>query len=423
MANYMNITEHTSGPMRLFAVKTSARDVVAIQGSVLGGWSMLPKDQQMIPRLAAALLDAGTKKHSKEFIRTALASRGASISFYPGLDRTYFSANCLPEDTKFVLELIAECLEGALFSTQELALQKKRTLAEIDESKTDTRVLAAFEFYRQVYDKDHVHYAQTIQASIAHTTKASRADILSFKKLLGIGGLVLAITGDIEPTKVLTLAEKAFKILPKGTGVETPKKQNTKTAKASLAKIPLDDKANIDVFMGAHVPITFNSPEFIPLSVLTSMLGGMGLATGHLMRTIRERDGLTYGIYASLVGFEGENDGAFRIWATFSPATFEKAVAQTQKEISIFLSKGITEEQLTLKKSELAGKYAISLGTSAGLAGILHTIGVEGRSLSYIDEYPSLIEAVTLAELKQAASLVPWKQLTITASGTFEKGV
>ena len=417
----MKITEHKEGTTRLFAARTGAKDVVAIRGSVLGGYHMLNRKLQMVPRLAAELLDAGTKTRNKQAIRSALADRGASISFSPGGDRTHFHATCLPEDTEFVLKLIAECLEGAVFPADEVALQKKRTLAELEEARTETRKVATDEFFRTIYSRTHANYEESLSERIAQTKQSNRTDLLSYKKLLGRGGLVLAVTGDIVPAQVIANAERAFSSLPPGTEHMTEKKMNTNSPKAQEKHILVANKANIDVIMGAHVPFNHDSPEFLPFTVVTSMLGGPGLSTGHLMRTIRERDGLTYGIRANPVGFEGRADGAIQIWATFSPATYDRAVATTKKEIRTFLDTGITSAALKIKKIELVGRYAIALATTDGLANALHSIGAEGKPLSYIDEYPSLIDALTLKELKTVAAQIPFDKFTIVSAGTFER--
>lgn len=407
--------------MRFFVARTGAKDTVAIHGSVLGGYHMLERKLQMVPRLATALLDAGTKTKNKEMIRTALSARGASISFSSGGDRTHFHATCLPEDTEFVLKLIAECLSDAIFPASEIALQKKRTLAELEETKTQTHKIATDEFFRTVYDRLHANYAEPLSERIAQTKRSSRSDMQAYKRLLGQGGLVLAITGDISPEQLLAKAERIFNSLPPGTERMTEKKLNANAPKAQEKLIFVPNKANIDVIMGAHVPFNYDSPEFLPFTVVTNMLGGRGLSTGHLMRTIRERDGLTYGIYATPVGFGNHADGAIQIWATFSPATYDKAITATKKEIRAFFDTGMTSSALETKKVELAGRYVIGLATAEGLAGALHSIGIEGKPLSYIDEYPNLLKTITLKQVKNVAAHIPFGEFTIVSAGTFEK--
>lgn len=416
----MNITEHEKGPMRLFAVRTGAKDVVTIEGSVFGGLYMLPRAKQMVPRMATNLFDAGTQNKTKEQLRSSLATKGASMYFSPGGDRTHFYASCLPEDTDFILKLIVECLSEATFPPAEVTNQKKRTLAGLEELKSDTGTQASQALSRLIYEKEHVNYPDETSVDMEHAAQTTRKDMLKFQSMLGQGGLVLAIAGDIEPDKILKQAEKAFSKLPKGTAAETVKRVNAKKPSVSEALVHIPDKATIDTYIGVHVPITYESEDYTALKVFVSMLGGNGLSTGHLMRTIRERDGLTYGIAAGLRGLGGKADGAFGIHATFSPATFNQAVAKVREEISIFLKTGMTEEALQIKKDELIGRYYVGLSTTRGLAGMLHMIGDEGKPLAYIDEYPSLIHAVTVADLKRVAMLIPFDKLSLAAAGTFD---
>ncbi|MDB5189879.1 MAG: Zinc protease [Parcubacteria group bacterium] len=417
----MNVTEHEKGTMRLFAVRTGAKDVVTIEGSVLGGYYMQSREDMMVPRMVTGLLDAGTKNKTKEQLRGALAAKGASLYFAPGGDRTHFYAACLPEDAEFMFKLIVECLSESTFPTAEVANQKKRSLAELEESKNDTGFQASMAFSRLIYDPTHVNYPDEIDVEMKRVAKATRKDMLTFRSKLGQGGLVLAVAGDIVPDSILAKAEKAFSKLPKGTAKMTEKKANAKKPSVSEALVSIPDKATIDTYIGVHVPMTYESDDFTALKVFTSMLGGGGLSTGHLMRTIRERDGLTYGIAAGTKGFAGKADGAFVIHATFSPATFDQAVANTRKEIKIFLETGMTEETLQTKKDELTGRYYVGLSTTRGLASALHTIGIEEKPLAYIDEYPSLIHAVTVADLKRVAAIIPFDKLSLAAAGTFIK--
>ena len=100
---------------RIFATRTQTKDIVTIQGSVLGGELMLAEAKRRAPYLAARLFDAGTKTQTKDALREALAARGASISFSGGEDRTYFYGTCLPEDLAFVVSIIGECLSQPIF--------------------------------------------------------------------------------------------------------------------------------------------------------------------------------------------------------------------------------------------------------------------------------------------------------------------
>lgn len=402
---------------RLFLAPTGASDVVAVEGSVLGGSNMLLATQDVIPALVAELLDAGTAKKKKSVIREGLSERGISLSFSASGDRTSFSGRCFPEDVPTLLSIIVECLSSANFPPAEVKNAKALMLGALAEAKSDTRSEAERAFAELLYDPDHVNYVRPVKAQEKSVTAIRRADLLEFRKMLGKGGLVLAITGDIDVAVAHSAVEKAFKKLGKGTASAPTKQINKKVPHVSEKLIPIADKANVDVLFGASISLTIHHPSYHAMKVLSEMLGG-GFAS-HLMQTIRERDGLTYGVYARLSGLDAGADGAFKIWATFSPERYEESVAKLRKEVALFFSSGLMETALTKKKEEMTGSYLVALSTTQGLAGALHAIGIYGFTLSYLTEYPNLINAVSLIDIRNATELIPLSELSLAASGTF----
>jgi zinc protease len=404
---------------RVFIAPTKAKDVVSIRGSVFGGPNMLPRTKLGVPALAGDLFDSGTKKHSKDILRESLAARGATLSFFSSGDRTGFSGSCLPEDTTFLLQVIVECLAEATFPEKEITLEREQLLGRLKESKTNTGSQASQELSRMLYDPSHVNYAETDTESEKYIKSATRKQLQDFQAMLGKGGLVLAIVGDTSPASAMKAVEAAFNKLPKGTSQASVKSANKKSASAQEKRIIIPEKANIDVFLGAVVPITRDDANFLPFATLSDMLGG-GFA-GHLMQTVRERDGLTYGISTAPNGFGKNVQGAFRIWSTFSPDLYEKGMQSIRKEVKSFFASGITPDALSKKQDEMSGSYVIGLSTTNGLATMLHSIGTDEKPLSYIDEYPEIIRAITVEDIQTAASLIPHTKLSIAAAGTFAK--
>lgn len=403
---------------RLLFAPMKTKDIVAVEGSVLGGANMLPKASDVIPSLAAALFDAGTIKKKKAAFREALALRGITLSFAAGGDRTYFSGQCFPEDMSFLLSTIAECLGQAVFPEAELKTTKTHAQGALAEQKTDTHALAARALNRMLYDATHPNFPRTIRENELSVTKARRTDLKSFQKMIGRSGLVLALSGDIDATSLPGVVAKAFKKLSEGTSTASKKELNTKISRGEEVRIPIRDKANIDVLLGASLPLTKKHELFHPALLLTDMLGG-GFAA-HLMQTVRERDGLTYRTYARLGGLSDGSDGYFEAYASFTPSRYEESVAKLRTEIKNFFTTGITEDALARKKDEVAGSYAVGLSTTRGLASALHSLAVDGRDLSYLTEYPTVIRAVPLAEVHSAADLIPFSKLSLAAAGTFQ---
>ncbi len=416
-----NITEYAPFPgTRVFIAPTKARDVVAVVGSVYGGENMLPTSLEAAIELATELLDAGTSKTSKADLRNSLANRGATISFSSGGDRTYFSGSCLPEDLQFLLKIIAECLGDAVFAASEIKLMKRRALGDLTDESMDTRIQAANALSRMIYDKGHVNYATPTKELMKQVTEANRTDLLKYRSLLGKGGLVLSIAGDVSVPETMKSVEQAFKTLGDGTQSAAVKNKNLRIAKGTEQKIAIADKANIDVYFGGVVPLTYNSELYLPFITLSNMLGGRGFVN-HLMQTLRERDSLTYVAYALPGGFQEGTEGSLRIWTAFSPVDFKKSIDALRREIDFFFKKGITTEHLAVQQDRMIGTSLIGLSTTRGLAQALHSVGIEGRPLEYVDEFASLVRSITIEQLHAVAALIPYESFSLAAAGTFVK--
>lgn len=406
--------------MRLLAVRTKTKDVVYMHGSVRGGKNMVPPKEQGVVLVFEELLDAGTKKKTKDELRSEIAKLGATLAFTTTGERTHFSASCLPEDVEKVLGITVECLVNAVFPPEELELAKKRILAELEESKTITRRVALRALNQDLYGESHPNEPLPISEVMTSVRAVTRRHVLAFHKKLGRDGLQLVIGGDINPGKILKSAQESFKLLPQE-GAPPSKLPIVKQKKAKKTLISISDKANIDVVIGGRAGILRSDERFLAYTVLLSMLGGGGVSTGHLMRTVRERDGLTYGIRSFPSGFEEGFDGNMTIWATFAPSVFEKGVETIHKEVSTFLTKGITPKLLLAKKEEMVGKYVVGLSTTLGLVSALTNLLEEGRDVSYLHEYPVMVNKLTLQEVKEARDLIPLSNLSLAAAGTFEK--
>jgi len=402
---------------RLFVAPTNTRDLVVVEGSILGGPALMPREQDVLPVLAAMLFDAGTVQKTKSAIRDALASRGMNLSFSAAGDRTIFSGQCFPEDLSVLLNTIVACLTQASFPEAEIKNVKALALGALAEEKSDTRALAGRSLAALLYDSAHPNYVRSIVEEERSISSLRRADFQKFRNVLGVSGLVLVVAGDIDPVMAHTLVEKSSAKLSKDRGFVSSKGVNRKIAQGGEKIITLPDKANVDVFLGASVPVTLEHESYHPLKVLTEMLGG-GSFTSHLMKTIRERDGLTYGVYARLAGFHSDTAGHLKIWASFSPARYVESVTMLRKEIGLFFLEGITTEALEQAQARMIGSYLVSLATTHNLSGVLHTIGTEKLPFSYLSEYPNIIRAVTLADLHKAAVLIPLDKLSLAAAGT-----
>jgi zinc protease len=159
------------------------------------------------------------------------------------------------------------------------------------------------------------------------------------------------------------------------------------------------DKTNVSVVWGMATGLRYRDPDTLALRVGTDVLGG-GFSA-RLMGNVRDKEGLTYGIGAGVMG-DSVRDGDWRIMANFSPALLEKGVESTRRQLTKWHEDGITADELAKRKTDLTGSYKVGLSTTTGMATTLMNTLIRGYDVTWLDEYPEKIQALKLVEVNGA---------------------
>jgi len=124
-----------------------------------------------------------------------------------------------------------------------------------------------------------------------------------------------------------------------------------------------------------------------------------GNFSARLMQNVRDKEGLTYHISSSVAGVENLQDGFWHVRGSFAPTLIEKGTKSTMSQLEKWFKEGITEEELAAKKSTIIGSYKVGMANSKSLANLILANAERGRSTAYLDEYPKLVEALTLQQV------------------------
>jgi zinc protease len=174
-------------------------------------------------------------------------------------------------------------------------------------------------------------------------------------------------------------------------------------------------KSSVSVFIGRPSGLKFTDADRLALELGTQIFGG-GFFSARLLDIIRNREGLTYGIGARL-GNDTYTDGDWRITGTFAPELLAQGLASTQRELRRLVTEGVTTGELRDFKTAVSGTYKLSLATSGGLAARVLSTVQRGLPLSFVDDYPAQIHALTLDGVNAAIRkhLDPDKVITVLA--------
>jgi len=412
-----------------------AKDVITLVGSLPAGDVLAEQEGSNLAAatLVGMMLDKGTTKQDKFAISRQLDDVGATLGFSVGAQTTSIHGRSLKKDVRLLIRLLAEEMRFPTFPADELEKVKKQFEAGIRSQmeNTDFRVRDAFSRY--VYPEGHPNRQLPPQEWLTAVNSATVDDVKAFhKKHYGPTHLRLTFVGDVEPRVIQAEVRKAFGGWSGGQGLAVPSKEQTEMSgegaarpkKGELVRAPseqlisLADKASVSVMLGQATGLRYQDPDRLALSVGTAILGSGFI--GRLMSTVRDKEGLTYGIGA---GLSEDNfvDGSWAISASFAPALLEKGVASTRRELEKWWREGITESELDVRKSNLIGGFQIGLSTTYGMAGAIMESLERGVGIEWLDQYPKAVEALTTEQVNAAIRkyLDPEKMVLVKA-GTLD---
>lgn len=167
----------------------------------------------------------------------------------------------------------------------------------------------------------------------------------------------------------------------------------------------MPNKTSATMITGCACDIGPQSPHALPLSLAVDCLGG-GF-TSRLMATVREKNGLTYGINSATHLSDPSTTTLYTV-GTFAPGLLERGVSLSQEVLREWREQGITEEELAVAKSRAVGAAKVAWNASSSVADALHA-----NRLHFPDpaarcaSLPDRVAAVTLADCRAALDALP----------------
>ena len=387
------------GGIDVVILRTDVQDVVTVMGSIRAGDDRSPADNVALATITGAMLDKGTAKRDKFAIAQQLGNVGASLTFSVGASTLQLTGKCLRKDFPLLATLLAEQLREPAFADAELAKLKKQLEGAMKSQLEDPEFRADDAFSRAVFPVGHPNRQPTPDEFMAAVGKTNVGDVRDFHaRYYGPTGMRIVVVGDVEPASVQAELRRAF---AGWTGGSVPPAVPVAPALAAARQeiVFMPDKTSVNVVMGQPTQLRYSDADALALRLATRIFGS-GF-TGRLMSSVRDKEGLTYGIGA-LVGNDTFSDGDWRINATFAPSLLDKGVASTRRQLALWRDQGVTAEELARAKSRAAGSYKVGLATTSGLAGTVLTALNSGMPLQFVDDYPQRIAALTLEQVNGA---------------------
>lgn len=395
-------------------------DVVTIVGTLPAGDIFAERDGVNLATatLTGMLLDKGTLKQDKFAIARQLDGVGAHLGFQVDSQTLRISGRVLKKDLPLLIRTLAEELRTPAFSEEEFQKARTHLIGGIRQQMEDTGYRSQEAFSRAVFPTGHPNRLASLGEMAEAAEKATVEEIRAFhKKYYAATHLRLVFVGDVNTKQIQTEVSRAF--AGWAGGVDVIRSVSGEAVRSPLEKrVPLAEKTSVSVLLGESTGLRYQDKDSLALRVGTAVLGS-GF-TGRLMASVRDKEGLTYGIGAN-AGEDTYVDGTWTVFATFAPSLLDRGLASTRREVEQWWREGVTSDELAARKLNMIGQYQVGLATTAGMAGAILTMLERGMPLSWLDDLPKAINALTVDQVNAAIrKYVDPQKLVLVEAGTFE---
>jgi zinc protease len=346
--------------------------------------------------LTNAMLNEGVA--GKDVTAIAEGFEGLGADFGNGSYRDMAVASLRSLSTKDkrepALKLFAEVAGQPTFPEDALKRIKNQLLAGFEYDKQNPGKIGGKALFAKLYG-DHP-YAQPSDGTAESIPGITLEQLRAFHaKAYAAGNAVIALVGDLSREEAEAVAAQVSAALPKGPALAAP--AQPVAPKAGNTHIDFPSKQTH--LMLAELGIDRQDPDWPALSLGNQILGGGAFGT-RLMSEVREKRGLTYGVYSVFSPMQVR--GPFMINLQTRAELSEGTLKLVEDILADYLKSGPTQQELDDAKRELAGSFPLSNASNASIVGQLGAIGFYNLPLTWLEDFMQQSQALTVEQVKTA---------------------
>ncbi|MFP5430697.1 MAG: M16 family metallopeptidase [Gammaproteobacteria bacterium] len=343
------------------------------------------------------MLDEGTPTRDTTAIAAAFEQVGASYSASSYRDMAVAELRVLsdPAFREPALEVFREVVAQPAFPEEPFRRIQQGSEVGQQQQEQSPAALASRLFYQHAYGTHP--YAQPPSGTRASLARLGRDDLVRFHQRYYVArNLTMALVGDIPRSEAEAVAEQLSAALPAGEPAPAlPEVARLRAARHLHHEFP---SQQTHILLGAP-GIKRGDADHYALQVGNEILGG-GAFTSLLMREIRQKRGLTYGVYSGFTPMRAE--GPFLISLSTRADQSQEALRLTRQILGNFVKQGPDEAAVNEAKASIIQGFPMSASSNASIVGYLGAIGFYDLPLDYLDQYLARISAVTADDVRKA---------------------
>ncbi|WP_295915312.1 pitrilysin family protein [uncultured Xanthomonas sp.] len=396
--------------------------VVQFSYEFQGGYSADQGRKPGTANFTMGMLDDGAGERDALAFADAAEALGASLAAGAALDGSNAYLSALKENLAPSLALYADMLRRPRFAPNEIERVRASWIASIRQEKAQPNGVAMRVLPPLLYGVGHP-YAMPFSGigTEAAIAALQREDLVDFHRdWVRPEHATLIVVGDTTLAEIVPLLDAQFGDW-KGEGTAPSVPVPARVARPAKPRVYLIDQpgaVQANLFASELVPPT-TDPAAVRFDIANGVIGGD--FTSRLNMNLRENKHWSYGARSGAASALGQ-----RPWTASAPVQIDKtapALQEMYKEISAFASGKAppTAEEVArirnIQTLSLPGAYETASAVMGAIGGIVRY----GRPDDYVFKRKAEIEAMTPAQVREAASMLDPNTLTWVVVGDLKQ--
>jgi zinc protease len=398
------------GGIEAWLVHEPAVPLIAVDFAFAGGAVQDPAGKGGTANLVASLLDEGAGDLDSKAFHDRLERKAIELTFQAQRDTLRGSLRTLTENRDEAFEDLRLALTAPRFDASDIAINRAQIVSMLRRATTSPTEIANLRWWQTAF-AGHP-YGHPVGGTLETVPAITVDDLKDYtRRVLARADLKVAVVGDIDAETVKTMLDRVFGALP----MQPELKPVADVSPQGLGRrivVKLDVPQAVITFGGPG--IARQDPDFMAAFIVNHILGG-GSFSSRLYQEVREKRGLVYSVYDSLIWL---NHTALFLGGTATRADrTEETLALIEKEIHRLAESGPTADELAKAKAYLNGSFALNLDTSSKIAGLLVQLQLDDVGIDYFTRRPKMINAVTLDDARRVGKRLLDSGLLVTVAG------
>lgn len=365
-----------------------------------GQWHQEHKLQALF---ACRMLREGCRGYTSAEFAERLDYYGAWLDLSVAMNRTFVTLYTLKKHFATTLELVHRMLTEPSYSEEQFRIVCDNNKAQlmVNLQKGDVQAMRALR--RSLYGEEHPCGKQVTPEDYDALQLAHVVDF--YHRHYGSRTCRIYLSGDVDDT-LLSRVESLFGMAEWGSGekVESGKWRDEsychldENYPLSSLNFQLEGAVQDSIRMGCLL-IDVNHPDYLPLRVLTAVLGGY--FGSRLMKNIREEKGYTYHIGSDLV--TNTTQVMFLVHCEAQSGKAEEVIGEVHREMQRLQSELIPDDELRMVRNYMIGEICRNYESAFSLTDAYIFMEHLGLPLTHLEQTIDAIRTTDAPRLQQLA--------------------